>query len=143
MSRAEQMEQKAAHFDRKAATVAARHADGGGPDPSKQAEKVKKLQAKAAHFAALAAELRALEGLGHAGVDLSKLTLEQQSAVAAARLTAVQAAQVCEAVAAQRHLSIVCDVTGTSPIVGTRFTKVAGDDTYDVTEQVFRTLPPV
>lgn len=142
MSRAEQMEQKAAHFVAKAAAVASAQ-DGSNPQrAAKQSEKVKKLQAKAAHFSAMAAELRVLEGLDKSvGVDLAKLTLEQQSALAAAQLTPAQAAQVCAAVTAQRHLSIVCDVSGVSPIVGTRFSKPAGDDTYDVTEQVFRTLP--
>ena len=61
---------------------------------------------------------------------------------AAAGLTDAQMQEVCEAVRTQRHLGIVCDETQQSPIVGVRFTKPHGADTYDLCEAAFRKLAP-
>ena len=57
-------------------------------------------------------------------------------------LTSEQRAIVEAAKAAKQHLGIWCDVTGASPIVGTRYTKQLRNDTYDLCEDAFKTLSP-
>jgi hypothetical protein len=57
-------------------------------------------------------------------------------------LTADQMAEIQHAIKSKTHLGIWCDTSGMSPIVGTRYTKQAGADTYDVCEAVFMKLNP-
>ena len=72
-----------------------------------------------------------------------QLAAEEQAAKAVlqAKLNAVQATAVMAAFRDGVHLGITCDVTGQSPITGTRYTRPTGDDTYDVSEAAFGALP--
>ena len=72
-----------------------------------------------------------------------QLAAEEQAARAMlkAKLNAVQAMAVMAAFRDGVHLGITCDVTGQSPITGTRYTRPTGDDTYDVSEAAFGALP--
>ena len=131
---------KAEQLGAKAAKIREQVAAGKkkGSDVAALIEKLARIEAKAQKFVAEAAELQ----VALAPSVTAELTAEQREVVIAAGLTDAQMQEVCEAVRTQRHLGIVCDETQQSPIVGVRFTKPHGADTYDLCEAAFRKLAP-
>lgn len=73
---------------------------------------------------------------------VGQLMPDQQAIVTAAGLTSAQLQAVCNAVAAQQHLGIICDATRQQPIIGVRYTKPSNGDTYDLCQAAFDKLQP-
>jgi len=132
----QELEAKAEKCATKAATIAA--SAQGNPRALKKAAR---LQARSETFAAKASALTSLDSMLQSIPEMASLTSSQQQTLVASQLSMAQVRQVCEAIAANRHLGVICDVSGKAPIVGVRFTKPNGHDTYDVSEEVFGALP--
>lgn len=131
-----ELEAKAEKCAMKAATIAA--SAQGNPRALKKAAR---LRARSETFAAKASALTSMDSMLQSIPEIASLTSSQQQILVASQLSLAQVRQVCEAIAANRHLGVICDVSGKAPIVGVRFTKPNGHDTYDVSEEVFGELP--
>ena len=73
-------------------------------------------------------------------VSTSSLTIEELRAVTESAETASQLHVIEAAMKARCHLGIWCDKTGAKPIRGTRYSRAAGADTYDLCEAAWKSL---
>jgi hypothetical protein len=151
--KAQKLAAKAEQLAARAAKIKASQSQQQGPkqqDPAALAmieEKVRHIETKARHFASQAEAIKATLAVElplDAADWTGQLTADQEKAVAAAALNPAQLEQVCNAVAMQQHLGIICDATQQLPIVGVRYTKPDsnGNDTYDLCQAAFDMLPP-
>jgi len=149
-AKAQKLAAKSEQLVARAAKIKASQQGGKHKDPAALAmieEKIRHIETQASNLANQAAAIQASLGTV---VELSpedaaavgQLTQDQQAIVTAAGLTSAQLQAVCNAVAAQQHLGIICDATRQQPIVGVRYTKPSNGDTYDLCQAAFDKLQP-